>query len=426
MPIGSGLGAQLGLVEEAYTNEVQQISGTPSGTFGLNFDGALTTVTLATTATAVSIQNALNALPNIGAGGVVCAGGPLPTAVTVTFSGPLVAKRNVPLLAVQGAITGLTFSTPTPGAGYGDPVTVSRFLEFIDESLALDVQRIESAGLRAGNRVLRGDRWAPNRKGAGGDVNFEVATNGFGLLFKHMLGNSVISTPTNGVLTRDHTYTLADLAQKSLTFQVGTPEVTGTGDAFTYKGCKIASWELSNDIDGFLLLKLTLDAMDEDTTIALAAASFPVATLFNFTQGQVTVGGANFDVHNFSLAGDNGLKTDRYFLRNSSLKKEPLHNALTALTGAFEAEFTDLSAYNRYVTGTPAAVTLTFTGPQIEAVTPTYFSTLQITLPQVRFDGATPDVGGPDMINQPLPFKVTNDGTNQPITLLYRTTDTAD
>src|SRR4051812_36368285 len=132
MPTGSGLSLQWGVGEELYVNEVQTITGTPSATFGLTYDGASTPVTLTTTAPAASIQAALEALPNIGTGGVVCTGGPLPGAVTVTFSGPTVAGKNVPLLAVVGAITGLTFGVTTPGTGYGDPVTPTRFLELTD------------------------------------------------------------------------------------------------------------------------------------------------------------------------------------------------------------------------------------------------------------------------------------------------------
>jgi len=429
MAIKSGLSAQIGIAEEAYTNEVQQIAGTPSGTFGLNFDGALTTVTLTTTATAASIQAALNALPNVGATGVVCAGGPLPTAVTVTFSGPLVSGRNVPLLAVQGAVTGLTFTTPTPGTGYGDGVAPTRFLEFVDESIQLTVDRIESTGLRTGNQLLRIDRWAANRKGAAGDVNWEVANTGFGLLFKHMFGGSVISTPTNGVLTRDHTYTLADPIGKSLSVQLGvTDTATGTTNPFTYKGSKITSWEFSQALDGIAMLKTTIDAMDEDQTISLGAASYPAAqSLFNFTQAQATVAGANFDVTGITLSYDAALKTDRYFVRTNTLKKEPIRNAFVAFTGSIDCEFTDLSAYNRFVNGTLAAVTLTYTGAQIENVASPgpYSYQLIWTLPQVRFDGTSPDVGGPDIVPLTLPIKVLWDGTTSP-SLVYRTTDTAD
>jgi hypothetical protein len=71
MPTGSGLSAQWGFAEETYVNEIQTITGTPSATFGLTYNGANTTVSLSTTASAAQIQAALEALPNVGTGGVV-------------------------------------------------------------------------------------------------------------------------------------------------------------------------------------------------------------------------------------------------------------------------------------------------------------------------------------------------------------------
>ena len=116
-------------------NEIQRISGSPGGTFSLTFDGVPTAATLTTGAIAADIQAALEALPNIGAGGVLVQGGPLApdptsTPVDITFNGPLVAQRNVPALTVQdpaspstavgcpvGGCLPLTVATTTPGGG---------------------------------------------------------------------------------------------------------------------------------------------------------------------------------------------------------------------------------------------------------------------------------------------------------------------
>jgi len=430
--VASGLGAQFGMAVEPYTNEVQTISGTPSGTFGLVFDGANTVTTLATNASAASIQTALNNLVNLGNGagstfGVTCTGGPLPTTVNVTFSGTLVAARNVPQLSVQGAITGLTFATPTPGTGYGSGATATRFLEIDSESLGLDVGRIESAALRAGNRVLRTDRWVSGKRDASGDINFEVATTGFGLLFKQMFGASAITTPTNGVLTRDHTYTIADPTAQSQVYQFGRPDTNGNANPFTYPGGKIMSWELSTDIDGLLMLKVTVNCQDEQQTVALAAAAFPTQQPLSWVGGAISMGGANVGYcTKISVTGDLALNAGRYFQNNSVLKKEPLPNAFANLGGTVSLEFFDTSAYNRYVNGQLAQIVTTWTGPQIEAVTPTYFNTVQATIPNARFDGTTPNIAGADVLAFDQPFKALYDGASSPITLLYRTTDTVD
>jgi hypothetical protein len=95
-------------VPGAGTSEVQtlELSGTPTeGTFKLAFDG-YTTAAITWTATdntlIAAIDAALEALPNIGTGGVTVADGTLTSGigtVTITFGGNL-AKMVVPLITV--------------------------------------------------------------------------------------------------------------------------------------------------------------------------------------------------------------------------------------------------------------------------------------------------------------------------------------
>ena len=55
--------------------------------------------------------------------------------------------------------------------GYGADTTwgtykaPDHFVEVVSESLKLQIDRIESKGIRASNRVLRSDRWVANKKG---------------------------------------------------------------------------------------------------------------------------------------------------------------------------------------------------------------------------------------------------------------------
>lgn len=102
------------------TDEVQTITigGTPTGgTFTLTFDGWKTApiAWTATDATLVSnIDAALEALPNIGSGGVVTAAGTVSSGIgtiTVTFSGTNLAKLAVPTMTADAAL--LTGTSPT-------------------------------------------------------------------------------------------------------------------------------------------------------------------------------------------------------------------------------------------------------------------------------------------------------------------------
>lgn len=105
------------------TNEVQTITGAATGgTAMLAFEDLYIrrqTPPLAFDITAAALQTALRALTNIGAGGVVTAGGPLGTApITVTFQGAL-SDRDLALLELVSSLTGGTWNIvqTTPGAG---------------------------------------------------------------------------------------------------------------------------------------------------------------------------------------------------------------------------------------------------------------------------------------------------------------------
>lgn len=307
---------------------------------------------------------------------------------------------------------------------YGTAVTADHFYEDVSCEMTLVQEEIESASLRAGNMVLRDDRRVNDRQGVEGSIELEVMTKGFGLWFLHMLGAVAISTPSGGTTTRLHRHTLADLYGKSLTIQGGTPDVSGTVQPFNWLGCKIGSWELSQETGGLLMLNLTLDGQDEDAdgTPALASASYPDRDLFDFGQCAVTVAGSAFDATSLSVACDNALNTERRFLRASTLKKEPIHENLREITGELVGEFESMTAYNRFVSKTAAAVEFAWTGAVIEG---SFNYKLVVTLPVVIFTGQTPSVGGPGIVAQSLPFKVLNDGSAEPITIDYYTTDTA-
>lgn len=145
---------------------------------------------------------------------------------------------------------------------YGTPVVVSRFFEYNSEDISPDQGRTESAGLRVGNRTRRADRYEPFRRGAAGSLMFDVPTKGFGFWLKHMLGTVASGTIVDSNYT--HTGTEGSLLGKFFTTQLNRPfNPSGTAQAFTYHGGKVADWELSCDLDGVLVASLGCDFEDE-------------------------------------------------------------------------------------------------------------------------------------------------------------------
>jgi hypothetical protein len=312
---------------------------------------------------------------------------------------------------------------------FGTYQTPTRFLEFNEESLEYQIERVESPGLRAGNRVLRTDRYAPGQKRVEGSLTLEPATKGFGLVLKHALGATSITTPSGATNARLHTHTLGDIFGTSLTVQVGRPDVSGTVQPFTYLGCRVDTLSLSSSVDELLVAEVGLVGQDETRSQSLATATYPTTgsaaayEQFYWTQGVISIAGSAVGVvTDFEIELNNNLKSDRYFLGGATMS-EPILAGMTEITGTVTVEFLNLTAYERFVNNTQVALTAKWTAAT--AIESSTFPYIEVNIPKVRFDGpANPQVGGPDVITHELPFKALFDGTNGPITVDYMTSDT--
>lgn len=311
---------------------------------------------------------------------------------------------------------------------YGTPTTVDRFFEFNRESIRPVPARVESQGLRASTRALRSDRFVPiPAMGAAGDVELEVHTKGFGWWLKHMVGAVATTGPTDEAYT--HTGTVATLQGDSFTLQVNrATQPAETDQAFTFHGGKVASWRLANAVGGLLVATMTCDFEDVDTTTSLETPSYPTSTeLLAWSGGTVEIADAAFHVTSIEVTCNNQLRTDRRFLRSSALKKEPTEQSWREITFSMEAEFENLTQYNRVMSATAAGAVA-----KIEALWAglsdigggSTKSSLEVELPAARFDGEGPVVDGAGPITQRLTGKALYDGTNSPAILTYVTADT--
>jgi hypothetical protein len=303
---------------------------------------------------------------------------------------------------------------------YGTAVAPSKFFEFTDEGIEGKYERIDSEAIRAGTRVLRSDRFAPNAKGAEGDVKMEVLSGGFDFWLKHMFGTVSAGAPSGGFTT--YTATLGDLNGKSFTAQVGRVDNTGTKVPFTYQGGKVKEWELANAVDELLKLSVTCDFAKE--TIGAGTGAYALATptyvantkLFSFGGGTVTVGGSSFDINDFSLKASNGLKDDRYFIRNNGMKSEPLESELRKYEWSVKGEFSGTTHVNRVAaaiaSGAVADLTVLWDGPD--------GSQFKVQMPFARFDEGPVSVGGLEVVSHDLSGIALTDGTASPVTITYK------
>lgn len=302
----------------------------------------------------------------------------------------------------------------------------TRYLEFLSESLSLNQDYIESAGIRASQLVLRTDRRILNKKGVSGDVTLEVASSGFGLIFRNMLG--VIDAGTNlGTFGKTYAATVGDTIGLGMTMQIGRPDNAGTVQAFDYTGLKVMSWDLSNAVDGILTLRMTLDGFDEIVGNTIAAATYASTgtnELFQYGEGVVSLNSVTQGfVTSLSLAGTNPSRNDRRFIRGDTRQKEQLRNAMVDITGSMTVEFSGLTNYNLFTAGTIVPLSFTWTGSNF-LFDATHQVGLTATMPAVQITGATPNISGVDVTSHTLSFKVlANTAGTAPLTLSYTTQD---
>lgn len=352
----------------------------------------------------------------------------------------------------------------------GTPVTAATFLPLVSESLTEAHERLESAGIIAGRRVLDSDQWNGGPVTIEGDVQLELSQQNMGLLLKSALG---ANSTTGGGNPYTHTITPGDLSDDSLTIQVGRPGVGGTVHPFTFRGCAITSWELAMNVDEIVTWGMSVASMgvesgsrvvsdgattDTDATVTSASGAFTSADIGKRVSGSGIPSGAYIASINsatsvelsaaatatatgVSLTIGTALATASY---NSSLLPYKFNHGTVSIGGSTasvkgitlagdnaldtERRFVGsetisqpLEAGLREYTGT---IDVEFTdltqtnrflnGDEFAVVltlTGSSSASATITL-NARFDGADANVDGTGLLQQSLPYKVIGDGTD--------------
>lgn len=306
---------------------------------------------------------------------------------------------------------------------FGTAVTVDRFYEFNSEGTKYVKNTVVGQGLRNGGLVARANRRVVTTLAGEGDFEVDLQTRGMGLLLSLATGSVPTGTLANGAYT--YLFTADDLVGDSFTTQVGVPQYGGTLTYKTLTGCKMTNFELSVGAGDIAKAKFSLDSKGfttgSSTSATVAYTNIATSNLFHFAQGAITdnVSTTYANIKDFSLTVDNSLKTDRYNLGSAGSKSEQIINGFRAISGKVTAEFTDTVLLDKFLADTTAGLKLTFTGATIGSTT----ELLSITLPACKFDGDSPMVGGPGVVDVSFGFTVFDNGTDEPFTITYRTLD---
>lgn len=313
-------------------------------------------------------------------------------------------------------------------------VTPTRWFEFEDESIDWDKSVKQSTALRVGSRVARAARRAVVTGQGKGDVVVPAISKGMGLLWESCLG-SMVSTLVSGT-TYQQVGTFADVLP-SRTVQKGIVEVGGTVDPYTYTGCTVDSWELDFPNADYVKLKTSWDCADVTTATAYAAPSYPAAAnLFHFAGGSVYSGTltaptssalasaatALADVRGGSISCKNSIAGNRFNLGGAGRKSRQVVQGLREITGKVDVEYDNTTFRDAVIADTGMALVLTWTAAALS----TGLETLQVVLPEVRFNGELPKAKDGDLVMQSLSFDVLDNlSAAQPLWVVMRTSDAA-
>ena len=317
---------------------------------------------------------------------------------------------------------------------YGTSVTPTRWFEYLTESLDFKKSVKQGQGLRPGGRVARSTKRVVPTADGGGDFSMEACSKGMGLLWQACLGAGS-STLVSGT-TYQQVFTLGD-APASLTVQKGLPQVSGTVDPYTFTGCSVSSWEFDFTNGDIASLKMTLDAKDVATATAYAAPTYPATpnNLFHFANGSISTGTLTApttttiatgltpvaDVRGGNIVVSNNQKEDRFNFGAAGRKAKPTIG-LRGITGKLDIEYDSTTFRDAMMADTPMSLILTYTAGSLS----TGLETLQIVLPEIKFDSQLPMTNGVDLIVQSMAFTgLDNLVAASPIWVVCRTADIA-
>lgn len=306
---------------------------------------------------------------------------------------------------------------------FGTAVVVDRFYEFNNEGTKYTKNTVVGQGLRNGGLVARANRRVVTTFAGEGDFEVDLQTRGMGLLLSLATGSTPTGTLANGAYT--YLFSASDLLGQSFTTQVCVPQYGGVELYKILNGCKMTNFELSVGAGDIAKAKFSFDskgfATSSTTTATTAYPNIATTNLFHFAQGAITDNASTTyaNIKDFSLTVDNSLKTDRYNLGSAGSKSEQIINGFRAISGKVTAEFTDTVLLNKFLADTTAGLKLTFTGDVIGSTT----ELLSITIPACKFDGDSPVVSGPGVVDVTFGFTVYDNGIDAPFTITYRTLD---
>lgn len=311
----------------------------------------------------------------------------------------------------------------------GTAVAPTRVIPFVSENIQSAPDFLESKAIRSDSpRVKIQAQRLRGKIDPKGPLQVEIYNKGFGMFLKWAFGQATITQPAVGTdpTVYDQTFKpYSTLGTQSMTCEVGWTDISGSAFSKTIAGAMVDKFSISTKVGE--LLGATFDVIGQGFTVATTktAATYPAglaAFSWASTGSTLTLGGSSADLSSVQFDVNNNLDADRFYIGSGGVRKQPLAPQMD-ITGTAESDFSDWTAYNRFLNGTAATLVTTLVGSTISNA---YKYQLQLTA-NVMTDGDTPSLSGPGRITQPLKFTALDStaGAGDALTIVYRTTDSA-
>lgn len=322
---------------------------------------------------------------------------------------------------------------------YGLAVTPTRSYEALTDFATAQRDALQSVGMRAGLQTVRTDRRRNYIKGWEGSLELHPHEIGLGMLLRAAIGTSQIAQvgSTDAYLQTFETGSAAP--NESLTFVIGRPPANPASDVvpWTYTGGTVTEFSLEQEVGdgdgGQLKATFALDGRNElllnsgdglnPSGQGLPVPAYPDAGfVYGWPDLLVTIGGGNVgDTKSFSLSMSHGTATERYYMRRSTFKKQPIRSTLPEFTGSLEFDYENEDIYDIVRSSEVVPLVAEWRGPAIDGANDHF---LRVTC-NVQFTGDTPTVSLDDLPTQPIEFMCLHDGVNPAVKVEYQSTDTA-
>ena len=337
--------------------------------------------------------------------------------------------------------------------GVAPSLSTAVFYACDKDSLQLNKVTKQGTGIFAGSLAPRASRRRVTEYSAKGALPMDLPMRQMNPWLKRMFGSfgQAGATLTEDMSTNAYsaTHYLADLTGHTFTLQAGKPTVDAVTEPFTYTGCKVQAWQIACSMGEIAKLTLTIEARNElngsqvdplnGSAPALQAFTAPVAgepfcwvdaAVYyggtpTTTSNKTTVSGATLAgnvVGPLSLKVTRPMDLTRFAPGVAPYRNEPLQNALTQIQGSWVIEWLSAETYQAaFASDTGVTIELRFTGPGIG--TGSDKAELSLLCSNVFLDGASPQVPGPALLTQTIPWTVTDDGANNILQATYWTLD---